>query len=182
MNNIQLSSLKCSEASRRDKCGHRKTDPRATCYDGVRAKCWVIAKHEVTDLPRWIGRSFPGQMIFDHGHEGWVGVCHLAAWSSLSLEVFRQKLNGHLSKLLPRDCWGCGGLATLVTSTTLPNPRFSNRARAMGYYCIHIYVTIHQHFFPPPPVLCLMRWMGHLSTQWGFQLGWRGWIIDHFFA
>lgn len=172
MNNTQLSSLKCSEASGRDRCGCRKTDPRAAGCDGVRAECWATVEAVVTDLPGWIGGSFPGQVTSDRGLEGWVGVGPLAAQSSLSLQVFRQKLNGHLSKMLPRDgCGGGGPLATLVTSPTPPEPRLSNRATAMGDYCAHIYVTIHQHLFSP--VLCLVGQMGHLSTQRGFKLGSR---------
>lgn len=123
-----------------------------TCYDGVRAKCWAIAKGIVTDLSGWTGRSFPGQMTFDHGLEGWVGVCHSAAWrSSYSLEVFIQKLNGHLSKVLQGDCWGGRGLATLVTSTALPNPKLSNRAKQwdiieLTYMLPSINISLPQFF------------------------------------
>lgn len=83
-------------------------------------------------------------MTFDRGLEGCVGVCHSAVWSSLSLEVFGQRLNGHLSEELQRDCWGGGRLAW-ATSQVLPNPRFCERATVEGHYCTSVYVTVFQH-------------------------------------
>ena len=110
----------------------------------------LVRKRHLYGLGGEEGLPREGDAVWDL--EGWVGVCHSAAWrSSYSLEVFIQKLNGHLSKVLQEDYWGGRGLATLVTSTALPNPKLSNRAKQwdiieLTYMLPSINISLPQFF------------------------------------
>ena len=91
-------------------------------------------------------------MTFDQGLEGRVGVCYWVVRSSLSLEGFRQRLNGHLSKAWQTDCWVDGKLSQLTSRSFQTQDSMKEPPEWNTVVLTYILPSINTVF----PILCLM--------------------------